>query len=218
MSLLVRIPAIDISAIKAKTDNLPASPADEVTVNAIGVVAAAVKAKTDNLPSDPTSETGGLARKFPFLDFWSATSAKITVTSVTGDIGFPDIVVTDLPGGLTIQRALLLFMCRAIKDTSAADNYINAASKTIRIKKAAGAWGTDDVVGITFANQSLYTVASTKEGGLIIVGDADLKSLVNANTTYNIQSNQTNRSDAIVAHSSSLELYDVQVGLRVFFS
>lgn len=39
-----------VSAIKAKTDALPASPASETTL-------AAVKAKTDNLPADPASNT-----------------------------------------------------------------------------------------------------------------------------------------------------------------
>ena len=39
-----------IAAIKAKTDALPASPANETTV-------AAVQAKTDNLPADPASNT-----------------------------------------------------------------------------------------------------------------------------------------------------------------
>jgi len=38
-----------VAAIKAKTDNLPASPANEVTV-------AAIKAKTDNLPASPANE------------------------------------------------------------------------------------------------------------------------------------------------------------------
>lgn len=45
-----------ITAIKAKTDNLPASPANEVTV-------AAVKAKTDNLPASPANETSLAAIK-----------------------------------------------------------------------------------------------------------------------------------------------------------
>jgi hypothetical protein len=39
-----------IAAIKVKTDNLPASPASEIT-------SAAIKAKTDNLPVDPASNT-----------------------------------------------------------------------------------------------------------------------------------------------------------------
>lgn len=60
-----------ITAIKAKTDNLPASPASETTVAARPTLAqieastvlakeatsAGIKAKTDNLPVDPASES-----------------------------------------------------------------------------------------------------------------------------------------------------------------
>lgn len=50
--LIPSSPATETSvlAIKTKTDNLPASPANEVTLDL-------VKAKTDNLPSDPASST-----------------------------------------------------------------------------------------------------------------------------------------------------------------
>jgi len=53
----------EVAAIKAKTDNLPASPANEVTV-------AAIKAKTDNLPSDP-ADASDIAAAF------AATTATI---------------------------------------------------------------------------------------------------------------------------------------------
>ena len=48
--------ATNVSAIKAKTDNLPASPANETTL-------LAVKAKTDNLPATPADQTTSLAIK-----------------------------------------------------------------------------------------------------------------------------------------------------------
>lgn len=198
MSVLVKSTSADVSAIKAKTDNLPADPASET-----GTVA------------DVETDVG---RKYPFLDFWSAPADLITVTSTAADLAFPDIVVSGLPSGLTIRRVVLIFTCRAIKDTSAVANYINGASKTLRIKKSTGAWGTDDLVGITFDNQSLYCDASTKESGLPIVGDTDIKSEVDGNATYNVRSEQTNRSDAIVALGNNLEIYDVQVGVRVFYS
>lgn len=185
----------------------------------------AIKAKTDNLPSDPASESGKVAdvetdvgRKYPFLDFWSAPADLVTVTSTPTDIDFPNIVVSGLPSGLTIQRVVLIFTCRAIKDTSAVANYINGASKTIRIKKSTSSWGSQDLVGITFDNQSLYCDASTKESGLPIIGDTDVKAEVDGNATYNVESNQTNRSDAIVALGNDLEIYDVQVGVRVYYS
>ena len=58
------IPTADITAIKAKTDNLPAVPASEGNVSAVGSAVVSVgnlvdgvKAKTDNLPADPASNT-----------------------------------------------------------------------------------------------------------------------------------------------------------------
>ncbi len=201
----------DIAAIKAKTDNLPTSPADETTVSA-------VKDQTDNLPAAPASETGAVARKFTFMDFWSAPEDKITIPAVAADLTFPSIVVSGLPSGLTIERVVLIFFCRALNDTSAADNYINAANKTLRVKKSTGSWGTDDLVALTFAQTSLYCVASSKEAGPTIIGDTDIKSEVDGNATYNVSSEETTRGDALVAFGAELELYDVQVGVRVFFS
>lgn len=45
------------AAIQAKTDLIPASPADEATSQAIGVIVTAIQAKTDLLPASPASET-----------------------------------------------------------------------------------------------------------------------------------------------------------------
>ncbi len=49
----------DVAAIKAKTDNLPADPADASDIaasfSAAAVTAAAIKAKTDNLPAAPAA-------------------------------------------------------------------------------------------------------------------------------------------------------------------
>ncbi len=227
MSLLIRVPAQDITAIladvlavKTKTDGLPADPASNTQVNtrAAQATADAIKARTDNLPGDPTSETGAIARKFPFMDFWSAPEDKFTVAAAAADITFTDITVAGLPAGLTVKKAALIFTCRAIKDTSGADNKVNAVNKTLRVKKSTGTWGVDDVVGITFAQNSLYCAASTKEAGPTIIGAADIKSAVDGNATYNVMSNQTQRADAIIALGNSLELYDVQVGLRIFYS
>ena len=68
-------------AIQAKTDNLPATPADEV-----GLVAA-VKARTDNLPADPASESGGIASILTLagvLDITSFAQESAPATDVNG--------------------------------------------------------------------------------------------------------------------------------------
>ena len=158
-----------------------------------------------------------LARKLSFIDYWSAPLDKITITNVAADLSFPDIVVVALPSGLSVKKVVLVLSVRALADISAADNYINGAAKTLRIKKSSGAWGVDDVVGITFPNQGLYCKASAKEAGPVIIGDTDLSALVNANGTYNVASRQTVSGDALVAFGASLELYDIQIGLRIFW-
>jgi hypothetical protein len=151
------------------------------------------------------------------MSFWSAVDDKITITSTAADLDFPNVVVSGLPAGITITRVYAILFARAIKDTSASDNAINGASKTIRVKVSTDSWGTDDIVALTFADNQLYCVASTKENGFVMVGTADLDSVVDSDATYNFRSEQTNRSDAIVVDGNNLELYDVQVGLVVEF-
>lgn len=204
MSLLVSIPTADITAIKAKTDNLPADPADESQVEAA-------------ISTSETTITGNQARKFSFMDFWSAPEDKLTLAAAAADKDFPNIVVSGLPAGATYKRVVLMMTCRAIKDTSDAANYIDEASKTLRVKKSTSTWGNQDLPGITFDQNSLYCVASSKEAGPVIIGSHDVKGEVNGDATYNVRSDETTRSDAISAFADSLELYDIQVGLRFFF-
>ena len=158
-----------------------------------------------------------LDRKYPFMDFWSLPADKITVPGIAADLTFPDVVVSGLPSGATLKRVVVILTLRAINDTSTANSYIDQASKTLRVKKSTGAWGTDDLVGITFDQNSLYCVASTKEAGPTIIGSHDVKGEVDGDATYNFRSEETERGDAISALANNLELYDVQVGLRIFY-
>jgi len=208
----------ETAAIKAKTDGLPADPASES--GAIKTETALIKAKTDGLPADPADQSeleDDLSRKYTFMDFWSAPADKLTLDAAADDLDFPNILVSGLPAGATYKRVVLMMTCRAILDTSAAANYIDEASKTLRVKKSASTWGNQDLVGITFDINSLYCAASTKEPGPVIIGAHDVKGEVNGDATYNVRSDETTRSDAISAFADSLELYDIQVGLRFFF-
>ena len=151
------------------------------------------------------------------MSFWSTVADKITVPGVAADIDFPNVVVSGLPDDMIIKRVYAILFARAIEDDSASDNAINGASKTIRTKLSTGAWGTDDIVALTFDDNQLYCVASTKENGFVMVGSADLDSKVVGDGTYNFRSEETNRSDAIVVDANNLYLYDVQVGLVIEF-
>ena len=153
-------------------------------------------------------------QKEHFRDFASLVSALITVPAVAADLAFPDVVVT-LPTGAIVTRAIPTLLVNAIQDTSAAQNQISAAARTLRIKTAAGAWpGT---VCITFPLNAWKTLASSFRGGVAIPGDTGVSAVVTASGTYNFASRQTASADAIVATGASLLLLDVQILLRVYF-
>lgn len=191
-------------------------------VDTVDTVVDAVKAKTDNLPTDPADQSDLediLERKYPFLDFWSAPEDKITVAGAAANLDFPNVVVSGFPATATIKRVVVILTIRALLDTSAADNYIDQAAKTLRVKKSTANWATGSLVGITFAQNSLYCVASAKEAGPVIIGSHDVKGTpgVDGDATYNFRSEETSHGEAISALANDLELYDVQVGLRVFY-
>jgi hypothetical protein len=164
-------------------------------------------------PSTPTEVTIREHR-----DWWSDVNAKITIAAAADDLDFPDVVISGLPSGATIVRVVAMLKYSHRQDDSGADNYIDEASKAIRVKKSTGSWGTDDVVAIDIPQNSLYTTASAKEGGDLIVGDNDVKSEVDGDATYNFRSEETERGDAISALADYLYLYDVQMGIRVEFT
>jgi hypothetical protein len=89
----------DVSAIKAKTDNLPSDPADASDIaSSFGTVntkldtiddlldteVAAIKAKTDNLPADP-ADASDIASSFSTLS--TAVAALPTASSIATAIG-----------------------------------------------------------------------------------------------------------------------------------
>ncbi|GAI61593.1 unnamed protein product, partial [marine sediment metagenome] len=80
-----------------------------------------------------------------------------------------------------------------------------------------GGWSADSLIGITFALNSLYCVASNKESGPVIIGAHDVKGAVDGDATYNVMSNNDDTGDAIVALAASLYLRGVQVGVRFYF-
>lgn len=151
-------------------------------------------------------------------DFWSSNQDKIIIPGAAANIDFPDVMVDGIPVGVTIFRVVALFKVRAIKDTSGEANYIDQAGKALRVKKSTGSWGVDDVIAINFDQGQWYIDASSKEGGDVVIGNNDIASEVDVNATYNFRSEQVNRLDAISALVDNLELYDVQCGLRIWYS
>jgi len=163
-----------------------------------------------------------LNRDRPSMLFPSALPKAIIAVPAVGnvaDLDFPDVVVAGLPAGITIARADLVLIIGALLDTSTAENQIAAADKKLRIKISTGAWGTNDIPALTFVLNSLQVDASVYRGGTVLFGAIDIKSVITiADGTYNLRSEQTERSDAVIATGDTLELLDVSVVIRVWFN
>lgn len=172
----------------------------------------------------------GVVRSIPqdppvlFKDQWGVLpSATIAIPAAAADIDFSNVEIASgfLPSGVTIQAVVLLIKWRKQVDSSGAANAINGANKRIRVKKNSGAWGTDDTIAMTFENNSLATAASATEGGDVRVGILNISDVVDdlsALALYNVRSDETNRSDALIVDGASLTLHDVDVGFRVYFT
>jgi len=153
----------------------------------------------------------GLIRKESPRVFPSLNQVSVVIPASAGDLDFPSVTIPALPAGVTITSAICVLYFRKIVDSSGATNAINGVDKTIRIKVSTGAWATDDIVCITIPDNSLSTDGSATEGGDIIIGNVDVKSVVVGAGTYNFRSVQTTRLDALAADGASLTLADVKM-------
>jgi hypothetical protein len=152
-----------------------------------------------------------VGRQVSMMEFWGDVDNIITLTTATADVDLPSVVVADIPAGATITRVVGMIRMRALNNTNAAVNAINGAN-AIKVKKSTGAWGVDDVDLINITDNIWSTAASTKEGGMLIEGDNDAASEVDANATYNLRFNGN-----IFVDGNNLELIDVVAGLKVYF-
>ena len=161
----------------------------------------ATEAKQDTIIAD-------VSRNVSMMEFWSAVDDIITLTTATSDVTLPNIVVADIPAGATITRVVGMIRMRALNNTNASVNAINGAG-IVKIKETAGAY----VNLITIGDNIWSVAASTKEGGMLLEGDIDASAEVDANDTYNLRFDGN-----IFVDGNNLELIDVAVGLKVYFT
>jgi len=119
------------------------------------------------------------------IDFWSTPDDVIDLPAAATHIDLPDVEVSGLPGGISLLKVVAILKVRAIENTNAGGpNAINGV-QAIRVKKSTGVWGVDDIAAIDLPD-NLWTVgASTREGGDVLIGSRDVKSvqMVKAPTT-----------------------------------
>lgn len=141
------------------------------------------------------------------MDFWSDVDSLITLPA---DTGLPDVVIVSLPDGAVIIRVILTIKYSAKKDTSGADNKITAGTITSREKLIPGTYAT----AIYLKDGEAAVAANVKEGGDVHVGKSDI-----SGTDSGITGNCSVQSvfNGVTTTGASIELYDVQIGIRVYF-
>ncbi len=179
----------EIAAIKAKTDNLPADPADASEIAAsfasvnndlaaiagyIDTEVGAIKAKTDNLPSDP-ADASEIAASFVTVnskldaidDFIDAEVAAIKAK--TDNIPAEPAAVSDIPTAQTIAETVLNANLATGADTN--ERSLRNAARAA-INKAAISGGI-----LTVFKEDGTTTAFTRS----VTTDADADPIVSIN-------------------------------------
>lgn len=136
------------------------------------------------------------------VDFWSPVKNGFAVGTVATTIMLGSVALV-IPGSATIQRAVAMLKYRAIDDNSAADNYLSGAQE-IELTGLGNAINLVDV--------QCFVPASSRDGGDVVIGDIDLSGLISVGSnSYAL------RWPNSLAFGSSINFYDVQVGIRVWW-
>lgn len=153
-----------------------------------------------NNPSDLTSVLFS-------IDYWSVPKVSVVVPIAAASQALPDVVVAALPAGMVVVKATAMFKFRMLGNAGVANKLTNA--QHIQIQKD-GAGGFADAISLV--DDQFGIGAATREGGDVVVGDHNVVAKVDADATYNFQ-----WTDAI-ADVAALTFYDVQTGLRIWYS
>jgi len=181
---------------------------------------AAIESKLDNatygldaLHTHLTSIENTLLRNISCMTFLSTINAQIQLPAAAADTNLPDVVISGIPAGATLDKVLVFLIVRAIQNTNAGGANAIEGAQNIRVKKSTGAWGVDDVVAIPLTDNMWTVAASTREFGDVIGGDDanDVKSEVDGNATYNLRFEDAN------VDLDFLQLNDVQVLIKVWY-
>ena len=151
--------------------------------------------------------------KLDHIDYWSAVKDKILILpgEEEEDIELPTIFVEWLPRAALETFDILMFKYSAKKDVSSADN--NLTGGTITARAAPVVVGID---AIEFVDGEAAVAADTKEGGDVHIGHINICG--NEVTSGIIgQCIVIPEFKDVTTLEAGLELYDVQVGIRIYF-
>lgn len=201
---LIKQPIIngEIDAIEAKLDARLDATVSSRAPEAGGNVAAILADTADIQPRIP--------RILCSMDFWGDIIEELQLTgNEQANLALDgNVVIAGLPGGITLVRVIVMFMCRAIENTHAQTaNMLNGA-QNIEV----GFAGANFIDAIALATDLFAVAAATREMGTVMIGGIDVKATVTGNGTC------TFRIDAARADVANLNFNDYQCGVRVYFT
>ncbi len=160
-----------------------------------------------------TSSGGGVV----CADFWSETvdEAEVELDAAGETKELPPVVVEKIPVGAAVLRAIAIFKFRMIENKSEDSNRLNGGtdpglSQVIQVRESVtpGPWGD----AVNFVNSQYEVEGETREGGDVCFGSIDISGIITGNGLYEFQ--------WLLARALEdyLSFYDVQVGIRVWYS
>jgi len=152
-----------------------------------------------------------IGHKVSSMEFWSVANAALDLPAVAANVNCSNIVVSDLPAGATVIKALGALQFRAVENPNAGGNNGIKGAQNIRISD--DDWASSEAFLLLVDDQFLLD-ASTKEGGGIFTADdaSDCKATVTGNGTYKVRF-----EDALVDFAT-LTFHDLKVGLKIWFT
>jgi hypothetical protein len=141
------IPTSDISAIKAKTDNLPASPAAVSDIPTADI--AAIKASTDNLPSDPADQ--------------SLVQAAISALSIP--------TVVEIRTEMDSNSTKLANLDATVSSRLAGSVYTAPSTPPTAADIASAVWAAADKTGYSLTSAERTAIAAAVEASILNEGD-----------------------------------------------
>lgn len=142
------------------------------------------------------------------IDLWSGFGT-VEIDTVLSTESLPEVVITALPSGVTIIRAVAIVKFRVLSEWVGNDAALRDAQE-IQVRKAVGgAWTT----AIDLLNNQLRCPANAREFGYVLVGVEDIKDQVPANDGT-VEFQWLNAR----IWTGEIHLEDLQTGLRIWFS
>ena len=144
--------------------------------------------------------------------FESNQAAVITLTTTaTADHALPSITIAGIPTGATIVRVKASLKIGTLRDTSTADNAINAAT-SLKVDADVAYGSLIDAIIIPDNSWAVDVSTSPDRGGDFIKGNIDVKAEITGNGTYYA------RLENCACDGNNLLLLDVQWYLHVDWS